>query len=82
MRFVPQQFFPESERAQFMINVDLPAGYTSRETDRIVREIVAWLGDPAINPEVQHTVAYVGFGGRASFSPSHPWTRHRTWGSC
>jgi multidrug efflux pump len=67
MRFVPQQFFPESERAQFMINVDLPAGYTSRETDRIVREIVAWLGDPEINPEVQHTVAYVGFGGPRFF---------------
>lgn len=67
MRFVPEQFFPQSERAEFMIYVDLPAGYTSRETDRITREVVAWLGDESVNPEVRHTVAYVGFGGPRFF---------------
>jgi multidrug efflux pump len=67
MRLIPEQFFPDSERAEFMIYVDLPAGYSSRETDRVVRDIVGWLGDGSANPEVERTVAYVGFGGPRFF---------------
>ena len=66
-RYLPEQFFPESERAELMIELDLPAGYSSEETDRTVREILAWLGDEDRNPEVERTVGYVGFGGPRFF---------------
>ncbi len=75
LRFVPEQFFPQSERSDLMIEVDLPAGYSSAETDRVVREALAWLGDSDVNPEVERSVGYVGFGGPRFFltvSPRDP----------
>ncbi|TVQ38971.1 MAG: efflux RND transporter permease subunit [Geminicoccaceae bacterium] len=64
---LPEQFFPESERAELMLYVDLPAGGTSVETDRRVRDLLAWFADEAVNPEVRRTAAYVGFGGPRFF---------------
>ncbi len=64
---LPEQFFPESERSEYMVYVDLPAGSSLTDTDRTVRGLVDWLSDDAINPEVERTVAYVGFGGPRFF---------------
>ena len=69
---VPEQFFPESSRNQFYIYLDLPNGATTAATDRTVREVVDWLGDPAENPEVLSNVAYVGYGGPRFFVPLAP----------
>ena len=69
---VPEQFFPESSRNQFYIYLDLPNGATTAATDRTVREVVDWLGDPAENPEVRSNVAYVGYGGPRFFVPLSP----------
>ena len=60
---VPQQFMPQSDRPQVLVDVKLPAGYGIRESDRRIRELVAWLEDESQNPEVLQTLTYVGSGG-------------------
>lgn len=60
---VPKQFMPRSDRPQILVDVKLPAGNGIRETDRRIRELVAWLEDEAENPEVKQTLTYVGTGG-------------------
>jgi len=60
---VPQQFFPESDRPQLLVDIKLPAGYGIRETDRQVKRLVAWLEDEKQNPEILQTLTYVGNGG-------------------
>jgi multidrug efflux pump subunit AcrB len=42
---VPKQFMPQSDRPQILVDVKLPAGYGIRESDRRIRELVAWLED-------------------------------------
>jgi len=60
---VPQQFMPESDRPQILVDVKLPTGYGIRESDRRIRELVAWLEDESQNPEIDQTLTYVGSGG-------------------
>jgi multidrug efflux pump subunit AcrB len=60
---VPKQFMPQSDRPQILVDVKLPAGYGIRESDRRIRELVAWLEDETQNPEVVQTLTYVGSGG-------------------
>lgn len=60
---VPQQFFPNSERNQFMAIVNLPAGSPYAQTEQAVRGIGAWLLDKGANPEVTSVVSYAGYGG-------------------
>jgi multidrug efflux pump subunit AcrB len=60
---IPEQFMPESDRPQILVDVKLPAGYGIRETNRRVQDLVGWLEDEAQNPEVQQTLSYVGSGG-------------------
>ena len=60
---VPEQFMPESDRPQIMVDVKLPNGYGIRETDRRIRELTAWLEDESQNPEIVQTLTYVGSGG-------------------
>jgi len=60
---VPQQFMPQSDRPQILVDVKLPAGYGIRESDRRIRELVDWLEDESANPEITQTLTYVGSGG-------------------
>jgi multidrug efflux pump subunit AcrB len=75
MQQIPRQFFPPSDRAQFMIMVDLPAGYDIEATDHAVRPVLDWLGDASANPEVERHSAFIGYGGPRFFlslSPRDP----------
>jgi multidrug efflux pump subunit AcrB len=70
-----KEFFGPSDRNQFLIYVDLPAGYRIEATDDIVKRLTSWLGDEEKNPEVTSTIAYVGTGGPRFFlvlSPLDP----------
>ena len=70
-----KEFFGPSDRNQFLIYVDLPAGYRIESTDGVVQRLTAWLSDKKINPEVTSTIAYVGTGGPRFFlvlSPLDP----------
>jgi multidrug efflux pump subunit AcrB len=69
---VPQQFMPQSDRPQIMVDVKLPNGYGIRETDRRIRDLVAWLEDETENPEVLQTLSYVGSGGVRFFVTISP----------
>jgi multidrug efflux pump subunit AcrB len=68
----PQQFMPESDRPQIMVDVKLPNGYGIRESDRRIRELVDWLEDESQNPEIVQTLSYVGSGGVRFFVTISP----------
>ena len=57
------EFFPTSDRNQFLVYIDLPAGSSVRETQKVVTRFGRWLGEKAVNPEVTGNIAYVGDGG-------------------
>jgi multidrug efflux pump subunit AcrB len=65
--FIPQAFFPNGDRNQYLIYLDLPAGTGIEETDRTVRDLSAWLQDNKENPEITGSIAYVGNGGPRFF---------------
>lgn len=75
MKFVPQQFFPDSDRAQVLVNVDLPAGASARETNRQMKEIFNWLNNNNELDFINSYSGYVGFSGPRfvlSLSPEDP----------
>ncbi len=70
-----REFFGPSVRNQFLIYVDLPAGYRIQSTDAVVQQLTDWLADKEQNPEITSTIAYVGTGGPRFFlvlSPLDP----------
>ena len=70
-----REFFGPSDRNQFLVYVDLPAGSRIESTDEVVRRLNAWLSNKEENPEVTSTIAYVGTGGPRFFlvlSPVQP----------
>jgi len=67
-----REFFGSSDRNQFLIYVDQPAGARITATDRSVRELTEWLGDKEINPEITGNIAYVGTGGPRFFLTLSP----------
>lgn len=72
LTFIPQAFFPGGDRNQYLIYLDLPAGTRIEETDRVVRELSAWMQDKEQNPEITGTIAYVGNGGPRFFLSLSP----------
>jgi multidrug efflux pump subunit AcrB len=67
-----KEFFGPSDRNQFLVYFDLPAGYRITSTDAAVQEFSAWLADKDINPEVTSTIFYVGTGGPRFFLSLSP----------
>ena len=70
-----REFFGPSDRNQFLVYLDLPAGARIQATDEVVRDYTAWLGNGEANPEVTSSIAYVGTGGPRFFlslSPKDP----------
>ncbi|MGD9056408.1 MAG: efflux RND transporter permease subunit [Desulfobacterales bacterium] len=70
-----REFFGPSVRNQFLVYVDMPAGYRIDSTDAVVRQLTDWLADKEQNPEITSTIAYVGMGGPRFFlvlSPLDP----------
>lgn len=70
--FIPKQFFPESLRQQFVINIDLPIETTSRKTSQLTQEISKYLNNKEINPEITQDLAFVGYGGVRFYVPLTP----------
>jgi multidrug efflux pump subunit AcrB len=58
-----REMFGHSDRNQFLIYVDLPAGHNISSTEKVVRRLTAWLADEEANPDITGTIAYVGTGG-------------------
>jgi multidrug efflux pump subunit AcrB len=75
MKFVAKQFFPESDRTQILMYIDLPNGTSSRETNRQMKEIFEWLDDKEKFSFIENYSAYVGFNGPRfvlSLNPEDP----------
>ncbi len=58
-----QEQFPYSERADFLIYMDLPKQAAISETEELALRVQGWLGDTSINPGVVNSTAYIGDGG-------------------
>lgn len=75
MNFVAKQFFPESDRTQILIYIDLPNGTSSRETNRQMQDIFKWLDNKEKFPFIDNYSGYVGFNGPRfvlSLNPEDP----------
>lgn len=75
MSFVPQQFFPDSDRAQVLAYLELPSEASARTTDKRMQDVFAWLDDKEKFPYVTSFMGYAGFGGPRfvlSLSPEDP----------
>ncbi|PPB82287.1 multidrug efflux pump subunit AcrB [Albidovulum inexpectatum] len=57
MRFVEQQFFPNSDRPELLVDVALPQNATIDETSAQMARLESYLQD---NPHVEYWAAYVG----------------------
>lgn len=64
---VQKEFFPSSDRNQFLVYVDLPAGSSIHETTRVIRDMTAWLSDEGEPSGVASATGYVGDGGPRFF---------------
>ena len=58
-----REMFGYSDRNQFLIYLDLPAGHNIESTETVVQRMTTWLADDEVNPEITGTIAYVGTGG-------------------
>jgi multidrug efflux pump subunit AcrB len=70
----PQKFFPDSDRPQTIVYIDLPAGVTARTTQEAMERVFATLDEVAL-PGLLRYAAYVGHGGPRfvlSLSPDDP----------
>ena len=70
--FVTQRLMPNSDRAQLVLYMDLPAGADARETARVADRLASWISDETQNPEVQSNVIYVSSGGPRFFLALQP----------
>jgi multidrug efflux pump subunit AcrB len=63
MSQVPVKFFPNSDRSQVLVYMDLPAGSSMRETNALMQQVMLNLDDKSRFEHIQKHVAYGGFGG-------------------
>lgn len=57
------EMFPLSERAEYLVYLDMPKGTSVRETRDEALAVNAWLSDDTQNPEIRNTTVFVGDGG-------------------
>ncbi|WP_019026591.1 efflux RND transporter permease subunit [Colwellia piezophila] len=75
MKYVAKQFFPDSDRTQILVNIDLPNGTSAKETNRQMKDIFTWLDDDNRFDFIDSYSAYVGFSGPRfvmSLNPEDP----------
>lgn len=59
----PTKFFPDSDRTQVLVYVDLPAGVSTHTTDAAMQRLMHAIGDPKQFPHILNHAGYTGFGG-------------------
>lgn len=76
---IPKQMMPYSDRNQFLVYLDFPAGTHIKETTTVTRRLTNWLADTKQNPKIESSIAYIGYGGPRFFlalSPPDPADNH------
>ncbi len=66
------EMFPLSERAEYMIYVDMPKGTAISATQSEALAVERWLRDSDQNPEVVNTTVFVGDGGPRFYLALNP----------
>lgn len=69
------EMFPLSQRADFLIYMDMPKDSAISETEKQALKVQEWLADKSVNPDVVNTTIYVGEGGPRfylSLDPADP----------
>ncbi|MEX3011731.1 efflux RND transporter permease subunit [Hoeflea sp. TYP-13] len=69
---VKKEMFPLSERAEYMIYLNMPKGTAISATRAEALEIEKWLRDKEQNPEVVNTTVFVGDGGPRFYLALNP----------
>ena len=69
---VPTGLLPPSDRSQFVVKLELPAGASDAETLRVTERAARFLADEDRNPEVASSVFYVAGGGPRFFLALSP----------
>ncbi|WP_039017413.1 efflux RND transporter permease subunit [Halocynthiibacter namhaensis] len=64
--------FPLSERAEYLIYFNMAKGTSISETERNALDVVAWLHDADVNPEVANSTAFIGTGGPRFYLALNP----------
>ena len=75
MGYVAKQFFPDSDRNQILVNIDLPNGTSAKETNRQMQAIFEWFEHKEELRFITGYSAYVGFSGPRfvmSLNPEDP----------
>lgn len=75
MGFIPKQFFPNSNREQVLVYVELPAGTSSNATEKRMQDIFSWLNQKESFPQITSHLGHIGYGGPRfvlSLSPQDP----------
>lgn len=67
LSLVPSGLLPPSDRAQFVVRLELPAGASEDETRRVTERLARWVADESVNSRVSSSVFYVGAGGPRFF---------------
>jgi multidrug efflux pump len=66
MQFVPQQFFPKSDRPEVMVDLTLPQGASLKATQDVVERVEALLKS---DPDIERWSFYVGQGAIRFYLP-------------
>jgi multidrug efflux pump len=68
--FIPQQFFPTSNRPELLVDLWLPEGTSFADTEREAKAVEArLLQDPDLAPEFSYVVAFIGEGAPRFYLP-------------
>jgi multidrug efflux pump subunit AcrB len=68
--FIPQQFFPTSNRPEILVDLWMPEGASFADTEREAKAVEArLLRDPDLAPEFSYVVAFVGEGAPRFYLP-------------
>ncbi|EWH12175.1 acriflavin resistance protein [Catenovulum agarivorans DS-2] len=75
MSGVKKQFFPDSDRAQVLVYLELEPSASSKATDTVLQHVFTWLQQNKTELNYTTHAAYVGFGGPRfvlSLTPNDP----------
>lgn len=72
LRFVPNVFFPASDRTQLQVYIDLPVGSNTYGTIAVSERLSRFLADKERNPDVGAHVIYVADGGPRFYLALNP----------
>ncbi|HVJ41586.1 MAG TPA: efflux RND transporter permease subunit [Dongiaceae bacterium] len=69
MTLVKKQFFPNSDRPELLVEVQMPEGTSIEATDAVAKKVEAWLKN---QPEAKIVTTYVGAGAPRFFISYNP----------